>query len=547
MSAISKVKSFLSSAKEQWSTPAPGKYVPYKEVAAYSLCGTGVYFIISLVGQIYMKSSSMIVAGGIGIKPVDLQNLSVLTTLIVLFFAPARAMLFDNTRSKMGKFRPYIMYMGIPTALLSILFVYLPYERMEYDAKLKAVFIVFTLMQFFSPFYQTAYHSLVQVMSPNSSERAWLISTSTLIYSFSPTVINPVLPLIGGMDNIETYRIAFPIFCTLGVCISIPFLLKTKERIIVPKQHVQKMGFAEGLKKVSKNKYFWLINASNWIVSLSGYDYLFYWVFHYGMNNKYLLALFTTIKGEASTPGIVLGAPLTNKLGKKKIAIISILLQAACFGLMLTCFENYIMFFVLLFLKDMAGALSLTYLPAIKADVMDYQQYKTNDRLEGFIEQSGTLLGSIVTLGTGYVLPLIFERVYGLTDNYDDLFDAAFRNPILRVVILFSFVSTLLSVVPFFFYDLTEDKRSNMIRALKIRALFADFEDESITEEGLNETVTDIYEAVEQYNNETNEKKKKALKIAVDEFEKYKNASPAIWAMIEDRYNQIAEKNSLTE
>ena len=44
----------------------------------------------------------------------------------------------------------------------------------------------------------------------------------------------------------------------------------------------------------------------------------------------------------------------------------------------------------------------------MKADMMDYQQYKTGDRLEGFIEQGGVLLGSIVTLATGYFLPVVF-------------------------------------------------------------------------------------------------------------------------------------------
>ncbi len=536
MSIIAKAKNFLSGAKSQWSTPAEGKYVPYKEVAAYSLCGTGVYFITSLVGLISMNASSMLVGAAIGLKAVDLQTLNVLSTLVILLIAPTRAMLFDNTRSKMGKFRPYILTMGVPTAVLSLIFVYLPYETMSYDLKLKAVFIVFTLLQFFSPFYLTAYASLVQVMSPNSSERSWIIGISSIVYSFAPTVINPVLPLIGDLDNMQTYRIGFPIFCVLGICISIPCLMKTRERIIVPQQYVQKMGFFEGLKKVSKNKYFWIINLSNWIGFLNmGYAYLFNWVFYYGMNNNAIFSILTVIKGEASTPGLVLGAPLTNKLGKKKICLLSIGVQALCFGLMLTCYDNYILFFVLMFFKDMFGALSIVYLPAMKADMMDYQQYKTGDRLEGFIEQSSVLLGSIITLGTGYVIPLILEK-FGLTDNYDDLFNADFRNPILRVIIFCSFVGTLLSIIPFFFYDLTEDKRSNMVKAFKIRALFSDFDEGGVSDEKLTQTVNEIRSTLELYDSEENEKKKSALKIAVDEFEKYKNENEELWLRIEERY-----------
>lgn len=534
-------KSTLKNVKSQWKTPAEGKYVPYKEVAAYSVGGAGVYFITSLVGMITMNAGSMIVGASIGLKAMDIQTMNVITTIVMLLFAPTRAMLFDNTRSKMGKFRPYVLYMGIPTALLGTLFVYLPYETMQYNQKLISVFIVYTLLQFVSPFYLTAYSSLVQVLSPNSMERSWLIGISSIIYSFAPTVINPVVPQIGPLDDIRTYRIAFPIFCTLGACVSMLCVFGTKEKIIVPKQYVQKMGFFEGLKKVSGNKYFWIINVSSWISFLNqGYSNLFQWVFYYGMNNKNIYSIMTLIKGEASTPGLVLGAPLTNKLGKKKICLLSLSVQAICIALMLTCYESYVLFFVLMFIKDMFGALSIIYLPAIKADVMDYQQYKTGDRLEGFMEQSGVLLGSVVSLVTGYALPIILGK-YGLSNNYEDLYNADFRNPILKAVIICSFIGTLLSIIPFLFYDLTEDKRSNMVRAFKIRALFSDFEDNKADDDAVKTTVEEIYEVIKLYSTEGDEKKKSAYKIAVDEFEKYKNEKPQIWADIEEKYALISQ------
>lgn len=536
-----KVKTVLTDAKNQWHVPAEGKYVPYKEMLAYSVGGAGVYFITALVGKIALDAGSMIVGPAIGLNLIDIQTMNAIVTLIMLFITPTRAMLFDNTRSKMGKFRPYLLYMGIPTAILGTVFVYLPYETMEYNQKLISVFIVYTLMQFCSPFYLAAYSSLVQVLSPNSMERSWIIGISSIVYSFAPTVINPVLPLIGPLDDMKTYRIAFPIFCTLGVCVSMLCIFGTKEKIIVPKQYVQKMGFFEGLKKVSKNKYFWIVNLSGWISFLNyNYSSLFQYVFYYGMNNAGLYSLMTVIKGEASTPGLALGAPLTNKLGKKKICLMSLSVQALCMALMLTCYENYILFFILMFIKDMFGALSIVYLPAIKADIMDYQQYKTGDRIEGFMEQSGVFIGSIITLGTGYAMPLIL-RQYGLTNNFDDLFNAEFRNPILKVIIICSFIGTILSIIPFLFYDLTEDKRSNMVRAFKIRALFSDFEENKADDEKLIDTVNEIHTVLELYENEVDEKKKAAYKIAIDEFEKYKSQKPYIWERIEEKFHFIIE------
>lgn len=303
---MGKIKGLFNSVKSNWKTPSEGKYVPFKEIAAYSIGGTGVYFITSIVGMISLSAGSMVVGASIGITAMDLQTMNVITTLIMLLMAPTRAMLFDNTKSKMGKFRPYLLTLGVPTAVIGTIFVYLPYETMEYNEKLIAVFVCFTLLQFVSPFYSAAYSGLVQVMSANSAERAWIIEISSIVYSFAPTVINPVIPLIGPLDDIRTYRIGFPIFCTIGVIISMLCVFGTKERVIVPKQYVQKMNFFEGLKKASRNKYFWIINISQWFSFLSqGYSYIFQWIFYYGMNNPAIYSVMTVIKGEAYTPGML--------------------------------------------------------------------------------------------------------------------------------------------------------------------------------------------------------------------------------------------------
>ena len=544
---MGKIKGFISDIKSQWKTPSEGNYVPYKEIASYSIGGAGVYFITAIVGMIGLSAGSMIVGASIGIRAMDLQTMNVISTLIMLLIAPARAMLFDNTKSKMGKFRPYILTLGVPTALIGTIFVYLPYETMEYNEKLIAVFVCYTLLQFFSPFYSSAYSGLVQVMSANSKERSWIIEISSIIYSFAPTVINPVMPLIGPLDDIKTYRIGFPIFCTIGVIVSMLCVFGTKERVIVPKQYVQKMNFFEGLKKVSHNKYFWIINVSQWLSFLNqGYGYIFQWIFYYGMNNPAVYSIMTVIKGEAYTPGMVAAAPLTNKLGKKRICLISLSIQIVCLVLMLFCYKNYIVLFALIFIKEMVGAVAIIYLPAMKADLMDYQQYKTGDRLEGFIDQSGILLGSIIALATGYVFPIIF-KTYGFTNNYDDLYNAEFRNPLVKTVIICAIVGTILSIIPFLFYDLSEEKRKNMIKALKIRAIFADFDHEGFNAETLV-NIEYVYEAqktLEEYKNyKTQSEKEKyfGAKIVCDEVEKLKAEDLAKWNKITEQYAFMGEK-----
>ena len=58
-------------------------------------------------------------------------------------------------------------------------------------------------------------------------------------------------------------------------------------------------------------------------------------------------------------------------------------------------------------------------------------------------------------------------------------------------------------------------------------------------DEKLTDTVNEIYKVLELYENESDEKKKAAYKIAVDEFEMYKNKSPDLWFMIEEKYETL--------
>ncbi len=542
---MGKIMDLFNTIKSNWKTPAEGNYVPYKEIVSYSLGGTGVYFITAIVGMIGLSAGSMIVGASIGITAMDLQTMNVISTLIMLLMAPTRAMLFDNTKSKMGKFRPYLLTLGLPTAIIGTVFVYLPYETMAYNEKLVAVFVCYTLLQFFSPFYSAAYSGLVQVMSANSKERSWIIEISSIIYSFAPTVINPVMPLIGPLDDIKTYRIGFPIFCTIGVIISMLCVFGTKERVIVPKKYVQKMNFFEGLKKVSHNKYFWIINISQWFAFLNqGYSYIFQWIFYYGMNNPAIYSIMTVIKGEAYTPGMVAAAPLANKLGKKKLCLLSLSIQTVCLVLMLFFYKNYILLFACIFIKEMVGAVSIIYLPAMKADMMDYQQYKTGDRLEGFIEQGGVLIGSIVALATGYVFPIIFKG-YGLTNNYDDLYNAAFRTPLVRVSIICAIIGTILSIIPFIFYDLSEGKRKNMITALKLRAMFSDYDHDDFDNSKLVEVFDLVFDAEESlakyvvYQTKQEKECYMCAKIICDEVEKLKAEDIDKWNKIVEEYESI--------
>ncbi len=114
---------------------------------------------------------------------------------------------------------------------------------------------------------------------------------------------------------------------------------------------------------------------------------------------------------------------------------------------------------------------------AMNADVLDYQQYKTGERLEGLMAQFVTFIGTFIGMGITYLTnTVLMQNTYGLTNNYDDLYKASFREPISKGMILLAIVGYVLSLIPFItMYTLTEEDHEGHIGVLKIRAALEDY------------------------------------------------------------------------
>ena len=122
-----KATGLIDNIKYYWTEPPKGKYMSFKEVAAYSVGGIGAYFLISMGAALVVSTTNMIVGGAIGVAPMDMYVLYLISTLANIPLTAVRANMVDNTRGKGGKYRPYLISMGIPTAVISLAYVWFPY------------------------------------------------------------------------------------------------------------------------------------------------------------------------------------------------------------------------------------------------------------------------------------------------------------------------------------------------------------------------------------------------------------------------------------
>ena len=477
---MGKIKSLIGNIKQYWNTPAEGNYVPYKEIANLGVAGFGIHWASTLANAIGLSASNFIVGASIGLQPVHLQVMLILANIVGIPIGVFRGWFFDNHKMPGGKFIPILLKTPIPIAIISTLFVWLPYEQMDYWTKVVVVWIVFMILSVFLGFYNEAFTFYKQVITPNAQERANVSSVSQILYSFAPTVTSFVVPTIAGltwgMDNIWTYRVVYPGFTIVGLIVLFIFAPKLKERIIVAKRPVEYVNLMDSLREVAKNKYFWIINLGSWVGFLEGSSaVLVNWTFNYSDDgaHKVYMGLATTLISNAALWAMML-APFAIKLmGKRNLLIVHNTINVVLYAILLLVYKNVLLMCIVVYLNTFVNTFSNVYTPNINADMRDYHQWKTGVRVDGLFTPL-TLIGTILGFFTGLVVPAIYEQM-GLKDDYSVLYNEEMRNNLFTVLIICSIVGSIMNLIPYLFYDLTEKKHRGYVNVLKIRAMFEDY------------------------------------------------------------------------
>lgn len=548
-----KIGSLIDNVRYYWNDPPKGKYMNFKEIAAYAVGGIGSYFIISMGMALLVSTTNMIVGGAIGIAPMDMYVLYLISTLANIPLTAIRANKVDNTRGKGGKYRPYLISMGIPSAIISIVYVWFPYNALYsiftqpmlgkdggYIAKCVVVLLLNLGLQYYFNFFNDAYTNLIHVLSPNTQERTDVLAIKSVVYSLAPSIMNIVLPIIAqvaannNLYDIKVYRISYPIFAIIGMLLTVVVYANTKEKIVQAKTHTIQISFIDSFKAVAKNKYFWIIALAGWIGFLeSAYGNILTWSFNYGHTcNGAQFAVIQTLIGNASLWGMLLAPVCIRKWGKKNVLVAVNLGNVVCILAMIIDMRNIWWLFICVYFNWLVGAFEQITTPAIQADIRDYQQYRTGERIDGMFATVLTI-GNLVTLLTSSVLPMVYEK-YGVYEGNGyassfDILDVNTGDPnllykLMTVLIIMAAAGAFLNTVPYFFYDFNEKKQKSVIRVLKIRSLFEDYGNNALDNHKIVEAI-DLVEksrkmaaetpktvTKEMYKNISDKKQRKAAK-----------------------------------
>jgi GPH family glycoside/pentoside/hexuronide:cation symporter len=397
-------------------------------------------------------------------------------------FDPVVGILADRTHSRRGKFRPYLLFLAVPFALIGILTFTTP--QWSLTAKIIYAYATYSLMMMVYSAINVPYASLLGVISADPHDRN-LLAVYRMLFAYLGSFIALLLfmPMVNvfSRGHSEQYGWMMAVVVIAVACAALFYgcFALTRERV-KPIKEVQN-PLKEDLKDLFHNRPWWILLGAgiaalvfNSIRDGATVYYFKYFIVEENHETVSLFGLSFVLSGlylavgqAANIIGVMLAAPVSNRIGKKKTYMWSMI----CATLLSIVFywldrDDIALIFTFQVLISICAGSIFPLLWSMYADCADYSELKTGNRATGLIFSSSSMsqkfgwaIGSAVT---GWLLAYFGFRANAVQNE----------QAIQGIKMFLSFlpaVGTVLSVAFISLYPLSEKKMKEITEELEER------------------------------------------------------------------------------
>ena len=410
------------------------------------------------------------------------------------FFDPVIGMIADRTKSRWGKFRPFLLYGCVPLAVAGFLTFTVP--NFEAKGKLIWAYVTFNAMMIIYTLINIPYTAMLGVITPNPKERTAL-SSIKFVGAFAAGIIvsATLLPMakVGGWLGATTvqkgWQMSFVIFGIVAITSFLIVFFNTKERVLPPK--AQKTSLGKDLGDLLTNRP-WLILLVTTItfilfVALRSNVTAHYFKYYVGSQSvtlpswfpaaaagtqvwgwESLVSVFNTSNQILSLLGVMLVPFFARMVGRKMafiILFIIAILSTASFYILKP--DQILLIYGINALGSITGGPLSALLWAMYADTADYAEWKTGRRATGLIF-SASIFAQKQGWGISGGFTLILMSSLGFIANQEQTPDSL--HGLVQLMSIFPAALGVLSLLlMMFFYPLNEAKVDQISADLKAR------------------------------------------------------------------------------
>ncbi|MDR0883559.1 MAG: glycoside-pentoside-hexuronide (GPH):cation symporter [Oscillospiraceae bacterium] len=310
---------------------------------------------------------------------------------------PMMGTIAANTKSRFGRFRPWVLLGGILNAVVLFFLFTNPgfaVEKGVLNVGLNVyVTIFYVLWGMTMTMIDIPYWSFIPTLTADLQERNSLAAIPRFFSGLGQLVVMGAAPLVLKLFLDSQQGTGYSLIAAgLAVCmIATTFITVTTTRERITPQKEQKSSFGEALKMLVKNDQLMIFLVTVILFNLGWYSMnaLAVYFFDYVAEQKTMLTIFAIISGVAQAGGLLLVSPLSKKFGKHNVVKAAMCVTIVGYLALYFIATRGTLSLPLFFLFDAMACLGIgavfTAEMSIFADLVDYGEFKQGQRAESIV------------------------------------------------------------------------------------------------------------------------------------------------------------------
>lgn len=341
---------------------------------------------------------------------------------------PIMGGIIENTRSKFGKFKPWILIGAITNAIVLVLIFSLPLKGSAFVIAFTFLYLIWDMTYTMN---DIGYWSMLPSLTSEPRERDVITSMSNLFSGLGTILANGLIPILTvgklaiGNSAVTGYKVVSIVIALLFIGCQSFVCAGVKEKPLGNAASSEKTGFKQMIKILFNNKQvLWtavmllFVNMSGSLLTAFGTNYIY---LSYGYEGSFT-TLFVIFYGAASGISFVIYPLLTKVLKRIQIVRISFALTIcgyAAFMLTGTLITSPKLSFYLLCAESLFIGLgySLFYLigAICLSNTIEYNELMTGERNEALIFSVRPFMAKLSSSLQQVIIMVVYLAI-GLTD-----------------------------------------------------------------------------------------------------------------------------------
>ena len=415
----------------------------FREKYSYGIGAFGKDLVYAFVATYLM----MFFTDEVGISSVFVGGLFFVSRFWDAINDPIMGKIVDNTNTKWGKFRPWLL---IGTLINAVVLIFLFINPAKFlSGKMVYVYCsaAYILWGMTYTIMDIPYWSMLPSLSKTNEERAQMsviprifASCAWLIMgAFGLSIVNK----LGNGDQTKGYGAFAVVIAVVFVITSIITVINVKDsscKVTESNKKAEKTSLKKAFKLIKENDqlmvFIGVVLAYNLVAQLSGGMSIYY--FKYVVGNENMYQVFTAFAGLAEIAALMLFPMLSKRMSKKGVFRLACYLPAVGLIILLLAGifvpENAALIALSGIIVKLGSGFTLGATTVMLADVIDYGEVRFGSRNESIVASFQTLLVKTASAVSGWLIG-VGLTIVGYVPNITQTAGTIFGMRILMVAV----------------------------------------------------------------------------------------------------------------